>query len=140
VRSVYADRGFRTSTADAALAHQTPGVSGVMASTMLLAFTLVAGKRGRLLGINTLASAPSARHTPAEQAPTHIGAVTPSSRHSWPCRRMREPRQFRRGRACLGIVRRSGRAGPTLRCPGKRGVADCPRTVRCAQTASRRSR
>jgi hypothetical protein len=69
VRSVYADRGFGTSTADAALAHQTPGVSGVMASTMLLAFTLVAGKRGRLLGVNTLASAPSARTRPRSKLP-----------------------------------------------------------------------
>jgi hypothetical protein len=64
-RSVYADPGFGTSTADAALAHQTPGVSGVMASTMLLAVALVAGKRGRLLGVKYLGvSAVGSHHLP----------------------------------------------------------------------------
>ena len=46
----------------------TPGVSGVMASTILLALALVAGKRRRLLGVSTGVRG-VCPHTHAEQAP-----------------------------------------------------------------------
>jgi hypothetical protein len=103
---------------------------------MLLAF-------GWLLenGVVCLASVPGViavgPHKHAEQASTHIGAVTPSSHHGRPCRRMRERRRSERtgkqgnrehpggvrparrgasrGSLRLGRARRENRAQPLAR-------------------------